>query len=180
MATRPAPRARPAPAPRGATRRAGGPIDKPADRQRPTVAQARAASTKLAQADIHRRTRSAHALEVAEDYVEAIAELMEQNGEARVVDIARRLGVTHVTVTRTVSRLRASGLVIARPYRAIFLSSSGKSMAQRVRRRHEIVVAFLLALGLSDEAAHVDAEGIEHHVSRETLDAFERFVAAHR
>ncbi|MBC7772748.1 MAG: manganese-binding transcriptional regulator MntR [Pyrinomonadaceae bacterium] len=138
------------------------------------------AASNLAQADIHRRTRRAHALEVSEDYVETIADLMEQTGEARVVDIARRLGVTHVTVTRTVSRLRVAGLVIAKPYRSIFLTQGGKSMADRVRKRHEIVVAFLLALGLSNEAAHVDAEGIEHHVSKETLDAFERFVEARR
>jgi len=134
----------------------------------------------LAQADIHRRTRRAHSLEVAEDYIETIADLMEQSGEARVVDIARRLGVTHVTVTRTIARLRAGGLVIAKPYRSIFLTDEGKRMAERVRKRHEVVVAFLLSLGLSAETAHVDAEGIEHHVSAETLSAFQRYVAAQR
>jgi len=136
--------------------------------------------TQLAQADIHRRTRSAHAVEIAEDYVEAIAVLIESAGEARVVDIARSLGVTHVTVTRTVARLQRDGLVSARPYRAIFLTETGRKLAERVRKRHEIVVAFLRALGLSDQVARTDAEGIEHHVSKETLAAFERFTNAAR
>jgi len=128
------------------------------------------------QADIHRRTRSAHAREIAEDYVEAIADLIDAGGEARVVDLARRLGVSHVTVVRTVARLQRDGLVTARPYRAIFLTDEGKLAAERARRRHRIVVEFLRALGIPDRAARTDAEGIEHHVSDETLGAFERFV----
>jgi len=128
------------------------------------------------QADIHRRTRIAHALEIAEDYVETIADLIDAGGEARVVDIARRLGVTHVTVTRTVARLQRDGLASTRPYRSIFLTDTGRKLAAKVRRRHDVVVAFLLALGLSDQTAQGDAEGIEHHVSKETLAAFERFA----
>lgn len=132
------------------------------------------------QADRHRRTRRAHATEIAEDYVEMIAHLIESQGEARVVDLARGLGVSHVTVVRTVSRLQRDGLVSAKPYRSIFLTADGDRLAQRTRARHQTVVAFLLALGVSDEVAQADAEGIEHHVSRETLAAFERFVARHR
>jgi DtxR family manganese transport transcriptional regulator len=129
-----------------------------------------------ARADHHRRTRRAHATEIAEDYVEMIADLIDASGEARVVDLARGLGVSHVTVVRTISRLQKEGLVSARPYRSIFLTEDGERLAARVRARHETVVALLRALGVSDEAAHADAEGIEHHVSRETLAAFERFV----
>lgn len=141
-----------------------------------------AASTQAAlaaSADIHRRTRRAHANEIAEDYVEAIADLITKLGEARVVDIARRLGVTHVTVTRTVARLQRDGLVTAKPYRSIFLTDTGRKLAERVRHRHEIVVAFLLSLGVSEAVAQTDSEGIEHHVSKETLAAFERFAASH-
>lgn len=130
----------------------------------------------MGKADHHRRTRRAHAAEIAEDYVEMIADLIDCDGEARVVDLARGLGVSHVTVVRTVSRLQRDGLVSSRPYRSIFLTDNGRRMAERVRARHETVVALLRALGVSEEVAHADAEGIEHHVSRETLDAFERFV----
>lgn len=97
-----------------------------------------------------------------------------------MVDLARRLGVTHVTVVRTVERLQKAGLVSSRPYRSIFLTAAGADLAERCRRRHVIVLAFLRALGISDAAAQEDAEGIEHHVSEETLAAFERFAAGTR
>jgi DtxR family transcriptional regulator, manganese transport regulator len=119
-----------------------------------------------------RRTRSEHALETAEDYVEIIAELIATAGEARVTDLARRLGVTHVTVNRTIQRLRVAGLVNAKPYRSVFLTDAGRKLAEQSRRRHEIVVEFLKSLGVPDSIAHLDAEGIEHHVSKETLKAF--------
>ncbi|MCW5766776.1 MAG: manganese-binding transcriptional regulator MntR [Phycisphaeraceae bacterium] len=124
----------------------------------------------------HSRTRQAHALETAEDYVEAIDDLQADQGEARVVELARRLGVSHVTVVRAIARLGRAGLVTARPYRAIFLTDAGKRLAERVRRRHQVVVQLLIAVGVPEEIARADAEGIEHHVSKPTLAAFERFV----
>jgi DtxR family manganese transport transcriptional regulator len=93
-----------------------------------------------------------------------------------VVDIARRLGVTHVTVVRTIGRLKRDNLVTMQPYRAVFLTGEGRGMAERVRRRHNVVVRFLEAIGVKPEAARIDAEGIEHHVSGQTLAAFERFL----
>lgn len=106
--------------------------------------------------------------------MEVIADLIGAQGEARVVDIAERLGVSHVTVSKTVERLMRDGLVSTRPYRAIFLTDAGREMAARVRHRHEVVLAFLLSIGVSEKTAQADAEGIEHHVSAETLAAFER------
>lgn len=128
------------------------------------------------QARIHRRTREAHSLEIAEDYVEVVADLIATQGEARAIDIARRMGVTHVTVTKTVARLQRAGLLTNRPYRSIFLTDKGREMATEARRRHEVVVRFLKAVGVSEENALSDAEGIEHHVSAETLATFERFT----
>jgi len=119
-----------------------------------------------------RRTREEHSQELAQDYVEMIAELIVTNGEARVIDLASRLGVTHVTVGRTIRRLQRDGLVTARPYRAIFLTDAGRKLAEESRRRHEIVLEFLKSLGVPDAVAQSDAEGIEHHVSQETLAAF--------
>ncbi len=123
-----------------------------------------------------RRTRQQHAQERAQDYVEAIADLISAKGEARATDLARSLGVTHVTVIRTVQRLRRNGLVTSLPYRSIFLTEAGRKLASTARSRHRTVVAFLEALGVSSSVARADAEGIEHHVSPETLAAFERFV----
>ena len=122
------------------------------------------------------RTRRDHAQELAQDYVELIADFIDRHGEARVVDLAKRLGVTHVTVNRAVQRLQRGGLVAAQPYRAIFLTASGQRLARESRERHDLVVRFLLALGVSPAIAESDAEGIEHHVSRETLRAFRAFL----
>ncbi len=126
------------------------------------------------------RTREEHAQETAQDYVELIAELIARTGAARVTDLARRLGVTHVTVNRTIQRLRRAGLVTALPYRSIFLTDSGRRLSEESRRRHEIVSEFLKSLGVPDAIALADAEGMEHHVSRESLAAFVQHLESRR
>lgn len=126
------------------------------------------------QAESLRQTRREHATETAEDYVEAIADLSASQGKARVVDLARRLGVTHVTVNRTLARLQREGYVTVQPYRAIFLTAAGRKLAAESQRRHSVVVAFLRSLGIPEKTAEIDAEGIEHHVSPATLAAFAR------
>ena len=128
------------------------------------------------QADHHRQVRAARQTEVMEDYVELIADLIDSTGEARSVDIAKRLGVTTPTVARMIRRLKGAGWIEARPYRAIFLTEEGRRIAEASRRRHQIVVEFLTAIGVSEEIARADAEGLEHHVSEETLAAFEEFL----
>ena len=122
------------------------------------------------------RIRQAHQTEMAEDYVELIAELIEAHGEARPVDIAERLGVKAPTVTKNISRLKEAGLVRREKYRSIFLTERGQALAEACRRRHRIVVAFLQSLGIDDVTAERDAEGIEHHVSEVTLLAFENHI----
>src|ERR1043166_3956287 len=93
------------------------------------------------QARALRHTRHEHAMETAQDYAEAIADLTATEGEARAVDLARRLGVSHVTVIRTIARLQRDGYVSTRPYRSIFLTDKGSHLAAESRRRHDIVVA---------------------------------------
>lgn len=126
------------------------------------------------QAESLRRSRCDRAAETAQDYVEAIADLSASIGEARVTDLARRLGVTHVSVNRTLARLQVSGYVNTRPYKAIQLTDAGRRLAAECKQRHETVTAFLRSLGVPEKIAELDAEGIEHHVSPETLAAFER------
>ena len=115
-----------------------------------------------------------------EDYAELIADLLATEGEARPTDIARRLGVSHATVIKTVARLKKAGVVTSRPYRGIFLTETGQALAARVRSRHRLVVEVLLAIGVPTEAAEADAEGIEHYVSETTIDAFDRFLRERR
>ena len=132
------------------------------------------------QAERFRRVRDAHQAELAEDYVELIADLIEQSGEARVVDLSGRLGVTNATVTNTIQRLQRDGFVTCKPYRSIFLTRKGQELAATSRERHRIVREFLIALGVDAETADADAEGIEHHVSDATLGAFRSHLRKHR
>ncbi len=122
------------------------------------------------------KARAVRSTVQAEDYVELIADLLQTEGEARTVELARRQGVSHATVIKTVGRLRREGLVSGRPYRGLFLTEAGHALALRVRARHQVVMALLLALGVPPEDARADAEGIEHHVSEGTLAAFSRFL----
>ncbi len=126
------------------------------------------------------KTRAARSAAVQEDYVELIADLLVAHGEARATDVARRLGVAHPTALKSIARLKREGLVTARPYRGIFLTQSGHELAARVRARHRLVVAVLLAVGVPAEAAEADAEGMEHYASQATLEAFARFLVARR
>jgi DtxR family manganese transport transcriptional regulator len=131
-----------------------------------------------AQARRFGKTRSAQSNAVVEDYVELIADLLAESGEARPTDIARRLGVSHATAIKTIARLKRDGMATARPYRGVFLTPAGEELAERVRVRHRLVVDLLLAIGVPAEAAEADAEGIEHHVSDATLKAFTQFLGS--
>ena len=126
------------------------------------------------------RMRDAHSTEMAEDYVELIGDLIAETGEARLTDLAENLGVTHATAAKVVQRLQREGLVESRPYRSIFLSAAGQAMAAASRERHRIVHDFLVAMGVSEMTAEADAEGMEHHVSVETLEMFVRITAERR
>jgi DtxR family transcriptional regulator, manganese transport regulator len=128
------------------------------------------------QARRFRQARTAQARTLAEDYVELIADLIAANGEARATEVAKRLGVTHPTAQKAISRLKREGLITARPYRGLFLTEAGHALADRMRTRHRLMVALLVAVGVPPEAAEADAEGMEHHASEETQRAFARFL----
>lgn len=126
------------------------------------------------------RTRADHQSELMEDYVELIADFIDDRGEARGNDLALRLGVANATVVKMLKRMAEKGLIEQEPYRPILLTGDGWSLAEQGRKRHTIVENFLLALGASVETARIDSEGIEHHVSDETLRLMARFVARHK
>jgi len=123
------------------------------------------------------RAREAQSAALLEDYAEMIGDLIEERGEARVADIAARMGVSQPTATKSIARLKREGLATSRPYRGVFLTSKGADLATRVRARHRTVVAFLIKMGVPEDIAELDAEGIEHHVSQVTLSVFEKIVA---
>ena len=124
----------------------------------------------------HQRTRRDHATETAEDYVEAVADMLNVRETCRVTDLAKRFAVSHVTVNRIVGRLANEGLLVTEPYQPITLTAKGKRLAARCRERHEIVYRFLRAIGIDEVTAAMDAEGMEHHVSSATLQRLEELA----
>ncbi len=123
-----------------------------------------------------RQVREAHRRELIDDYVELISDLIREVGEARQVDMAARLGVSQPTVAKMLKRLATVGLIEQIPWRGVFLTPEGEKLAHESRERHQIVENFLLVIGVSPEIARRDAEGMEHHVSQETLEAFSQFT----
>lgn len=121
------------------------------------------------------KRRADHATENTEDYVELIGDIQAQMGAAHITDIAKSLGVSHVTVHKTVKRLKAAGLVNAEPYRAVTLTEAGRDLARESRERHELTLRFLSALGVPEGPANHDAEGIEHHLGPELMDQMRLF-----
>ncbi|MEM1166155.1 MAG: manganese-binding transcriptional regulator MntR [Planctomycetota bacterium] len=124
----------------------------------------------------HRRTRDDHATEVAEDYVEAIADITAAHGECRVSDLSEMFGVSHVTVIQNLRKLERDGLTIVEPRMPVELTARGTRLARACRERHDLVRRFLVAIGVSEKTAAVDSEGIEHHVSKETLAHMRAFL----
>ena len=121
------------------------------------------------------KVRNAHKSENTEDYLELINDLINNNGEARIVEIANKLNVAQATANKTIKRLQLQGFIDKQPYRSIFLTEKGQKIALSSKKRHEIVYKFLINLGLSNKIALADSEGIEHHVSKKTLDKMEKF-----
>ena len=111
-----------------------------------------------------------------EDHLEVIHELISARGEARVMDIAEHLAVTRPTVTKMLQRMAADGWVQYQRYRPVTLTERGRSHAEWMRHRHGVLVNFLTMLGISEKQAHIETEGIEHHLAQETVATIEKIV----
>lgn len=115
-------------------------------------------------------TRSKRLFEISEDYTELINELIENCGKARVCDIAREMGVSHVSVIRTIKRLCRDGY-LQKDSHLIELTPKGKELAIFSKQKHLILTEFLLKLGVPASVVATDVEGIEHFISPITLEA---------
>lgn len=104
-----------------------------------------------------------------EDYLERIYELIQAKGYARAVDIAEALGISQPSVTSMVQRMAASGLVNYEKYRGLTLTDAGKTVAEKIQIRHKILLQFFSVIGISEEVQEHDIEGLEHHLSEETI-----------
>jgi DtxR family Mn-dependent transcriptional regulator len=112
--------------------------------------------------------------ESLEMYLETIGMLRERTDKARVTDIARELGVSKPSVHAALHELERRGLVEHEVYGDVFLSEAGQAAAAGIRRRHELLTAFLRdVVGVSAETAERDACRIEHYLSEETMARIE-------
>lgn len=122
------------------------------------------------------RVRQDHAREMAEDYAEMVLELGGAVGApVRPMELARGLGVSHVTVHRALNRLARDGYILRDENHGVLLTAGGRQLGEASMVRHRLVVAFLESLGVPPGVAAVDAEGLEHHLSPLTLER----MAAH-
>ena len=121
------------------------------------------------------KIRSQNKNEILEDYVEAIQEISEIKGDVKNADLAIHFSVSQATVNKNLKRLISYNLAKSEPYRSIFLTNEGKKLASISKQKHQIVYNFLVKLGVSKKTAQFDSEGIEHHVSEETLKLMKKF-----
>jgi Mn-dependent DtxR family transcriptional regulator len=111
-----------------------------------------------------------------EDYLEVIFELIKQKSYATSIDISESLNVSSPSVTKMVRRLYEQGYLNYEKYRGISLTQQGTSVAISIHDRHSLLTEFLIVIGVNEDIANMDAEGIEHHVHPETLKKLEEFV----
>lgn len=112
-----------------------------------------------------------------EDYLERIHELIEAKGYARPIEIAAALGIRQSSVTKMMRRLHEQGLAIYEKHRGLTLTDAGAKIAIRIRRRHKTVSEFLRLLGVDEQCLQEDTEGMEHHISSQTIARLEALVA---
>ncbi|MFT8871077.1 MAG: transcriptional regulator MntR [Sporolactobacillus sp.] len=105
-----------------------------------------------------------------EDYIERIYWLIQDKGYARVSDIAEALDVHSSSVTKMVQKLDKDQYLIYEKYRGFILTPKGKKMGKRLVYRHELLEGFLKLIGVDDDNVYKDVEGIEHHLSWNSID----------
>jgi DtxR family manganese transport transcriptional regulator len=132
-------------------------------------------NTRSSSPQYFKTTQSRKSIELLEDYVEAINEIINKKGSVKNVDLCKYFGVSNATVSKNIKRLIKAGLVESEKYKQIFLTTSGKKLADQSNIRHEILFEFLTKLGVPRKVAEIDSEGMEHHVSKETLVMMKKF-----
>ena len=115
-----------------------------------------------------------------EDYLEQILDLINTKGYARVADIAQGLKISQASVTNMVQRLDAEGLLKYEKYRGLVLTTAGETLARNIMGRHQLLSDFLRMLEIEEEVVYHDVEGMEHHISPQTLNAIEALMEALR
>ena len=111
-----------------------------------------------------------------EDYLEIISELVELKGYATTLDISRYMNVSAPSVTKMLQRLDENGFLEYEKYHGINLTDKGSHVAEGIRQKHGILLEFFEILGIGDETANQDIEGIEHHLNTKTIKQLRKFI----
>jgi Mn-dependent DtxR family transcriptional regulator len=111
-----------------------------------------------------------------EDYLERIYKLIDEKGYARVSDIAEGLEVHPSSVTKMIQKLDKDNYLVYEKYRGLVLTSKGKKMGKRLVDRHALLEQFLTMIGVQGENIYKDVEGIEHHLSWDSITCIETLV----
>lgn len=135
-----------------------------------------AKEAKMSDRAVHfRETRGKRVFEIAEDYTELISDLMESKGAVRTCDIAREMGISHVSVLKTLKRLERDGY-LQKSTQGIELTPMGSEVSVFSKKKHLVLSQFLSLLGVPEQIAATDVEGIEHHISNTTLEAIDEHM----
>lgn len=113
-----------------------------------------------------------------DDYLEQILHLIEEKGYARTIDISKKLNISQASVTNMLQRLNSEGLVKHVKYRGTTLTEEGLGIAQAIVDRHQTLTSFLELFDIDKDTIYRDVEGMEHHISKATLEAI-RSVTNH-
>lgn len=111
-----------------------------------------------------------------EDYIEQIYILMDQKGYARVSDIAENLQVHPSSVTKMVQKLDKDEYLKYEKYRGLILTDKGEQVGKRLVYRHKLLEDFLRIIGVEEENIYQDVEGIEHHMSWNSIERIGNLV----
>ncbi|MBP1155059.1 MULTISPECIES: transcriptional regulator MntR [unclassified Paenibacillus] len=111
-----------------------------------------------------------------EDYLEKIYKLIDEKGYARVSDIAEGLEVHPSSVTKMIQKLDKDNYLIYEKYRGLVLTPKGQKVGKRLVDRHQLLEEFLTLIGVSDEHIYKDVEGIEHHLSWDSITCIETLL----
>lgn len=132
--------------------------------------------TKSSRAAHFKETRTNRFFEIAEDYTELIADYIASQGQVRICDLSREMGISHVSVLHTLKRLERDGYLVKDTAGGIKLTSKGKETAVFSKKKHLVLTEFLLHLGIPEHIVATDVEGIEHYISATTLEAIAEHV----
>lgn len=140
----------------------------------------RSHTTRLTSIREANRTAKENRTDRMEDYLEVIYELVLQKGYATTVDISEYLNVSSPSVTSMVKKLHENEFLKYERYRGMSLTDKGNEVAIAISRRHQILAELFTMIGVPDEIANEDAEGVEHHLHAETLRKLEEFIKAQK